>query len=252
MPRKRPKYVSLEPDAFLSDLDFQAMTAEQRGVYCTVIFYLYSNKGRMKYDENTLRKLCNVNGDFSFQTVLIKFQVRRGFIYHKRVKYELEKAQVYIDRAVKAAKARWDNQCSSNAQASPKQCQGKERDVTKRDEKESKNTIPYNNRKEQCDKDDIDTNFGDSNSNSFSLRFVSELEGILKTRSKSDRSAIRNLSNWLSLQVLAKRFDDGVFKRVVDIANESKSGRNPLAIFFSRLDKEISYRASVAKQIAKE
>ena len=248
MARKQPKYVSLEPDAFLSDLDFQAMTAEQRGVYCTIIFYLYSNNGRMKFDEGMLRKLCNVNGEFDFQTVLSKFQVRRGFIRHKRVSRELAKAQVFVDRGVKAANVRWNKQCLSNAQASPKQCNETKRDVTKRDEKESKNTIPYNNRKEQCDKGDINANFGDFNSNSFSLRFVSALEGILKTRSKSDRSAIRNLSNWLNLQVLAKRFNEEIFLRVSDMAKESKNGRNPLAVFFSRMDEEIGYRARVVKE----
>lgn len=125
MPRKQPKYVSLEPKAFLSDFEFQAMTAEQRGVYCTLIFSLYANNGRLKYDEEALRKLCNVKTEFSFQTVFRKFIVRRGFIRHKRVTQELQKAQLLVDRSVKAANTRWNKQCPSIAQASNKQCQGK-------------------------------------------------------------------------------------------------------------------------------
>lgn len=125
MARKQPKYVSLEPKAFLADFEFQAMTAEERGVYVTIIFSLYANNGRLKYDEKALRKLCNVKSEFDFQTVFRKFKIRRGFIRHKRVTQELQKAQILVDRAVKAANARWDTGSTSNAQASAKQCQGK-------------------------------------------------------------------------------------------------------------------------------
>ena len=41
--KKDIKYVQLEPAAFLSDTDYQIMTAEQRGIYCSLIFYLYAN-----------------------------------------------------------------------------------------------------------------------------------------------------------------------------------------------------------------
>ena len=112
-----PKYVSLEPDAFLSDEDFQIMTAEERGVYWTIILYLYRNNGRLKYDEIKLRKLCNVKSDYPLQSVSRKFQVRGGYIRHKRVTKELKRAQNLVDRGVKGAKARWLKQCSSNAQA---------------------------------------------------------------------------------------------------------------------------------------
>lgn len=125
MAKEKAKYVQLEPDAFLSDIDYQAMSAEQRGVYCTLIFYLYRNNGKLKYDEKLLSRLCNVNGNFDFQTVLCKFQVRRGFIYHKRVTAELHKSQARINAAVKAAKTRWEKQCEDDANASDEQCQVK-------------------------------------------------------------------------------------------------------------------------------
>lgn len=128
---RKPKYVSLEPDAFLSDEDFQIMTAEERGIYFTIILYLYRNNGRLKLEETKLRKLCNVNGEFSFQSVLSKFQVRRGYIRHKRVSVELKRAQILIDRGVNAAKARWNKQSTSNTQASTKQCQVKLSNVSK-------------------------------------------------------------------------------------------------------------------------
>jgi hypothetical protein len=34
----KTKYVQLESSAFLTDLDFVAMTLEERGLYCTLIF----------------------------------------------------------------------------------------------------------------------------------------------------------------------------------------------------------------------
>ena len=60
---KSPKYVSLEPNAFLSDKDFQLMNAEERGVYCTIIFYLYSNGGKIEKDEKVQTRRHAKDGD---------------------------------------------------------------------------------------------------------------------------------------------------------------------------------------------
>jgi uncharacterized protein YdaU (DUF1376 family) len=230
MPKKQPKYVSLEPDAFLSDLDFQAMTAEQRGVYCTLIFYLYSNNGRLRYDIGVLAKLCHVNGDFDFQTVLHKFQVRRGFIRHKRVTKELARAQVLVDRAVKAAQTRWNKESMGNAQAMQGQCQGKERNVTRSEEKNNTNSEER------------------ARSISSSLRFIDELEKHLIPCTKSDRTAIGNLCRWLTTEIAEGRRTDGIFGQILDIAKESRTARKPIAAFFSRLDRELGYRARAEKE----
>jgi len=120
------KYVQLESDAFLSDIDFQLMTAEQRGVYWTIILYLYRNGGKMRFDKNSLTKLCNVSNDFGFQTVLSKFQVRRGFIYHKRVTKELQRAQLKREQAVMAAQKRWGSNANGDADAMPSEVKGSE------------------------------------------------------------------------------------------------------------------------------
>ncbi len=39
------KYVQLDSSAFFTDLDFIAMTLEERGAYLTLILYLYCNNG---------------------------------------------------------------------------------------------------------------------------------------------------------------------------------------------------------------
>ena len=233
MSKKKPKYVSLEPDAFLSDLDFQAMTAEQRGVYWTLILYLYRNNGRLRNDISTIAKLCRVNGDFDFQTVLQKFQVRRGFIRHKRVTEELARAQVRVDRAVKAAQTRWDKECTSNAQALNEQCQGKERNETK---SEGKLNTSNTNSEERA------------RSISSSLRFVEGLEKSFKICTQSDRTAIGNLCRWMNTEIAEGRMTESIFNQILDIAKESRTARKPIAAFFSRLDGELGYRARAEKE----
>jgi hypothetical protein len=82
----KPKYFGFEPDAFLSDADFVMMDSEHRGAYFSIILYLYRNNGKLKNEPDTLTKLCNCKSEVVIQTVLSKFQIRRGFIYHKRVR----------------------------------------------------------------------------------------------------------------------------------------------------------------------
>lgn len=228
---RKPKYVSLEPAAFLSDEDFQIMTAEERGVYCTIIFYLYQNNGRLEYDEKVLKKLCNITRpDFCFSNILKKFRIsplsyytksRKSpneprFISHKRVTEELRKAQVYVNRAVKAARARWDKPCSSIAPAMP-------RNVTK-----GKVSNTSNSKEKSLLVSD-------------SFRFESALESVIKPKTQSDRTAFKNLSNWLCAEIIKKHYSREVFQRVLDYATESKTGRNPAAMFFATVKRELGY-----------
>lgn len=50
MHSKQIKFVQLEPAAFLTDMDFFAMSAAERGVYWTIILYLYCNNGKCDFD----------------------------------------------------------------------------------------------------------------------------------------------------------------------------------------------------------
>jgi uncharacterized protein YdaU (DUF1376 family) len=94
MKRKKIKYVSLESGAFLSDLVFQVMNAEERGVYCSLLFYLYENNGGLPLNIETLKHLCNCeNFEKVWEFIKQKFIVKRGRIYHKRVTAELERAK---------------------------------------------------------------------------------------------------------------------------------------------------------------
>ena len=79
------KYVQLESEAFLTDMDFNAMTLEQRGAYFTLILYLYSNNGKCDLDISVLSKLCNKNAkafEKIWRNISKKFQIRSGVIKH--------------------------------------------------------------------------------------------------------------------------------------------------------------------------
>lgn len=81
-----------------------------------------------------------------------------------------------------------------------------------------------------------------SRSASARLQYDTGLQQVLKPKTASDKAAYRNLCSWLAEQ------GDGYFERAMKIAADSKSGRNPMAVFFSRLDSELGYRPSVIRQ----
>ena len=116
------RHVSLTPGDFLDDGDFVAWTPDLRGVYWTLILFLYRNGGKLRDDPDRLKVLCNWTGEgwkSAYQVVRAKMQVRRGFITHKRVTKELARAQARRDSAVAAANTRWDR----NADAMRPQCE---------------------------------------------------------------------------------------------------------------------------------
>ena len=112
----KPIYFQLEPAAFLSDVEFQAMTAEERGVYFTVILYLYTNSGILNMDDEAIGTLCRVS-DLGIGWVNIWEKVKKKFTktefgyIHKRVTKELEKSkrnmQMSVESGLKGAKKRW-------------------------------------------------------------------------------------------------------------------------------------------------
>jgi len=114
------KYVMLEPSAFLTDIDFLMMNAEQRGVYCSIIFYLYCNDGKLLLGNNgdiTLlhnqtSQLATISGcyklgaawDAVWSKIAPKFEINGNLITHKRVTEELKKAKDFIEQKSEAGK----------------------------------------------------------------------------------------------------------------------------------------------------
>lgn len=120
------KYIQLEASGFLTDIDFQMMNAEQRGVYCSIIFYLYCNEGKLELGDNSItllsgkfNKLAMISGcekigadwDTIWQKIAHKFKITGNILTHKRVTAELLKTQKYIkeksEGGKKGMKSRW-------------------------------------------------------------------------------------------------------------------------------------------------
>ena len=108
------RYVQLESDAFLTDLDFMQFSPAERGVYCSMIFLLNTSGGKYELDANALAKMCNcTKKEFEkiWSKIEKKFQTRKGVIRHKRVTKELKRVkkfrQVCSRAGLRGAKKRW-------------------------------------------------------------------------------------------------------------------------------------------------
>jgi uncharacterized protein YdaU (DUF1376 family) len=106
--------VQLEPDAFLSDVEFQTMSAEERGCYFTIILYLYRNNGKLdkSFDPAVLGNLCNcTNFETVWEKISKKFVNKKNVLSHKRVTKEIKRVrkrmQVASTSGLKGAQKRW-------------------------------------------------------------------------------------------------------------------------------------------------
>lgn len=237
------KFVQLEPNAFLSDSDFQAMTATERGVYWTLLLYLYANDGRLRLDFKQLAILCACkNFEQIWSKIKKKFLSRNGFIEHKRVNKELRKAKRYMQAAkksgLKGAEKRWG--AHSNPDRHPKGSSIAKENQRKGNviEKESKSSSNSNTK-----------NLSLSSTNSVrtrSLHFYEALRGIIIPRSQSDRTCFQNITKWIVEGCARARFNENIFDLVLDYAKESQKARNPAACFMALLKKELGYERNTA------
>ena len=225
MAKIQPKYVQLESEAFLAD--FVGMSAQERGCYATIIFYLYTKHGSCAFDKSDLAALCGLSElefDKLWRKIGKKFNTKNSKLKHKRVTKELRRAkqliQVRSRAGVKGAQSRW--QTHNKAIANENETKTK--------------TIKVNN-----------TNTNSKNhslSSSTSFRFVMALETIFKSKYKSDRAALKNLASWLVSEIQKEHFDESVYQEVLEYAeNSKKTARIPLAMFFHTVRRELGYNA---------
>jgi uncharacterized protein YdaU (DUF1376 family) len=260
MKHKKIQYVSLEAGAFLSDLVFAVMNAEERGVYCSLIFYLYENNGGLPLNIEYLKHLCNCeNFEKVWELVKQKFIIKKGWIYHKRVTAELEKARRFLqgqsERGVKGMTKRWggDNGVINGV-------------ITKRSEVSEANQSEVKISNNSNTNPVIDKVSNGSNGSPFkslissirhdtlgageleTLRFriYDILGGIFTGRTISDSTSLRNLTKWVKEQIEAGKFEPEIFKRIVNMAVESKNGksRKPIAVFFAQVKSELGYKTA--------
>jgi len=242
------KYVQLESDAFLTDLDFTLFTPAERGVFVTMILFLYSNDGKCEFDPAALSRVCNCDNTQQFeqlwQIVSKKFQVRNGVIKHKRVTKQLriakKKHNDHRKAGKKGAKAKWQSHNKAD-DADTDAAEAKERkgNVIEKESKDNNSNTSSN-----------DQSFSSSNpvrtrlsadDQSKALNFNEALIGIIPPRSRSDRTCFYNLTKWLVEGVARGRFNHEIFGRVLDYAKESQAGQKPVAVFMAILKKELGY-----------
>jgi uncharacterized protein YdaU (DUF1376 family) len=248
MKKKKIQYVSLEVGAFISDMVFQVMTAEERGVYCTIIFYLYENNGRLPFDIETLKHLCNCP-DFEkvWEFVKRKFIIKQGRIYHKRVTAELERAKQFLqaqsEKGIKGNDTRWREHRTAIAQQSPDN-----RQVTKSEGKRSE-VNESNNSNTSSVFQSLDTSLRSAAITAGELetlrfRIYDILHKVFGGLTVSDRTSLRNLTGWVKENIAAGKFAPEIFKTIVNMATESKNGksRKPIAVFFAQVKNDLGYK----------
>ena len=110
MKNKSPAF-QFYPKDWLADPDVMCMTMAERGVYITLLCYLWESEGKMELDQ--IKKLLkgHKRALLSLENVLVKFQIRSNMVTHKRLTKERKKQQEYSDNrreaGKKGAKKRW-------------------------------------------------------------------------------------------------------------------------------------------------
>lgn len=232
------KYVQLESDAFLTDIDFVQFTPAERGVYCSLILLLTSNDGKCEFDPRALSRMCNCISVEEFEKIWEriskKFQLRKGVIRHKRVTQELGRAKKLLQAkrrgGLSTAKKRWHSSRTANSTAIAKETKG--------------------NVNVKVSEDFTNTNTTDlSASSSDSLRteqlrglhFNDALSRLIPPASRSDRTCFRNVTNWLVEGCTTGKFNAEIFERVLDYAKQARQGKKPAAVFMAILKEELGY-----------
>lgn len=230
------KYVQLEIEAFLTDIDFIQFTPAERGVYCSLILYLTSNDRKCTSEPEALSRICKCESveEFEkiFQRMSKKFQFRNGLIWHKRVTKELKTArqfrQVCAEEGLKGAGKRWGGHNNPNGVPV-----AKERKRNVRVSKDIKNT-------NTADHSAI-TSDSLRNRQLNALSFIEALSRLIPPQSRSDRTCFRNVAHWLVAGCAGGRFTGEIFERVLDCAEQARLGDNPAVVFMATLKEELGY-----------
>lgn len=243
MAKKDPQYFQFEPGAFLSDVEFQQFSAAERGVFCTVIFYLYKNNGRMKNDPKAISRLCNsTTGTWS--RVKKKFISTNGFVKHKRVSKEIKKAKRFIqaksEAGVKGAKARWQSHGSANGDANG---DANGNAITKK----SKGKVIEEKKKITSEFVGAQTSSSPNSSRFLTGHFelYDRICQIIKPKNQSDRTSFSDIAKWVTSQIEQGTFNADMPGKVIGFAREAAvANGKSAAIFTAILQKNIGWHKS--------
>ena len=237
------KYVQLESDAFLTDIDFIQFTPVERGVYCSLILLLTSNDGKCMFDPRALSRMCNCISVEEFekiwQRISKKFQLRKGMIRHKRVTRELGRAKKLLQAkrrgGLSTAKKRWHSGGTANSTANAKETKG---NVNVKESKDLTNTNTAD--LSASSSDSLRTGLA-TGEQLKALHFNDALSRLIPPASRSDRTCFRNVTNWLVEGCATGKFNAEIFERVLDYAKQARQGKKPAAVFMAILKDELGY-----------
>jgi uncharacterized protein YdaU (DUF1376 family) len=254
------------------------MSPEEKGAYCSIIFYLYANGGSLCAETKSLSRLCNCDSvehfDKIWKKLKHKFFKKRGKIFHKKVSRELSRKakliQLRSEAGVKGAKARWqtDDKTMTKPDSQHSERKGKEANRNEEKGREIISNRQHNqNSKESINAKDFQTSKDSSIkfSSSFSstrpdsketeklnpvelkrrqLILYDVLQRELGAAGPANVAALRNFVNWLVSQIKAGVFDnEKIWMRVGELAEQSigEKIKNPPAMFMSKVKAELGY-----------
>lgn len=249
---KDVKHVDFMPSDFIQEIALHPeWTAQDIGCYFTICLYLYAQGGRIEFDFDRLAMICRLNRtefESSWQKIKHKFNRKSTEILQKRVQKELRSAlqrmQVAYIAGVKGAEKRWggysDPNSPPNGVAIAKTKRNENENYTNNNTKKGLNTCTSIGQNTKAAQKQISQKFP---SHSATLRFAENLEKILPPITKSDRTAYVNMIRWLDNEIKNNHYDENVFEEIVGYAKQAKTGksRNPIAVFFDMLKREIGY-----------
>jgi len=98
----------------------RGLSAEETGVYITLICHMYDMCGPIERDDDRLHRMCGTTSKKAFQTVLDyligegKITENDGSLCNERVLVEVEKITKVSDKARHAAEVRWKRKSNKN------------------------------------------------------------------------------------------------------------------------------------------
>ena len=272
--RNKIRFVFLDYDKFLYNFDFINMKPAERGIYCTLIFFLYSKGGYLELNEKVY-KMCNCTKkqfENTWKKIGTKFSHKRNKIFHKKVLKELaiarSRSKTLSVAGVKGNNIRWNKNRPAITRRLPadpneneKRSEMNENEKGKRIEENEKGPRQVGSRgndsqniKEASSISPDSSNSLDSHSNSprsqrlhldiqhYSMRFIERLHQLLPARTRSDKTGFRNVCRFLCKGCMEGRFNIKIFDRAIELAKEARNGQNPNALFMSLAGKELGYR----------
>jgi len=255
------KYVQLEAAAWVADPDWQMMTAEERGVYSSLILCLYANDGVIQLagngDITLLSKKtqglgvisgCGKTGqewEYLWSRMRHKFLIEGNLLTHKRVTAELAKAAAKRRAASKAGKKGME-----------KRWGGDNGVITNRNRKEYKNT---NTETESIDvegdsvrRSGKDSPERGSGSEKRRVNAKNQLVDILQIplANKSEVKTFAPMFEQFEERILLGELPADIYDEILREARECRTARNPRAAFTARMKKEpYNYKRGLFRRV---